>query len=62
MDKNSTQPQLLQKLFGLLERHRSAFWSSAQFQALWTRTPDNWLKKESFLIGLSNSIAASARI
>jgi len=28
---------------------------TTQFQALWTRTSDNWLKKESFLIGLSNS-------
>jgi hypothetical protein len=41
---------------------RSAFWGTSQFQALWTRTPDNWFKKESFLIALSNSIAAAARI
>jgi hypothetical protein len=40
----------------------SAFWNTSQFQVLWTRTPNNWLKKEAFLIGLSNSIAASARI
>jgi len=46
----------------LWRQYRSAFWGTSQFQALWTRTPDNWLKKESFLIGLSNSIAASARI
>jgi hypothetical protein len=41
---------------------RSAFWGTSPFQAFWTRTPDNWLKKESFLIALSNSIAAAARI
>lgn len=46
----------------LWRQYRSAFWGTTQFQALWTRTPDNWLKKESFLITLSNSIAASARI
>jgi len=46
----------------LWRQFRSALWGSHQFQALWTRTPDNWLKKEAFLIGLSNSIAASARI
>jgi hypothetical protein len=45
----------------LWRQYRSAFWGTTQFQALWTRTPDNWLKKESFLIALSNSIAASAR-
>jgi hypothetical protein len=33
-----------------------------QFRAFWTRSPDNRLKKESFLIALSNSINASARI
>ena len=49
--------------FNTLWRHyRSAFWGTPPFQALWTRTPNNWLKKESFLIGLHNSIAASARI
>jgi hypothetical protein len=46
----------------LWRQYRSAFWGTTQFQALWTRTPDNWLKKESFLIALSNSILASARI
>lgn len=46
----------------LWRQYRSALWGSHQFQALWTRTPDNWLKKEAFLIGLSNSIAASTRI
>jgi hypothetical protein len=46
----------------LWRQYRSAFWGNTQFQALWTRTPDNWLKKEPFLIALSNSITASARI
>ena len=46
----------------LWRQFRAAFWGTSQFQALWTRTPDNWLKKEAFLIGLSNSIAASVRI
>lgn len=46
----------------LWRQFRAAFWGSTEFQAIWTRTPGNWLKKEAFLIGLSNSIAASARI
>lgn len=46
----------------LWRQFRSAVWGPRQFQAFWTRTPDNWLKKEAFLIALSNSIAASARI
>lgn len=41
---------------------RSALWNTPDFRPCWTRTPDNWLKKEDFLTGLSNSIAASARI
>ena len=46
----------------LWRQYRSALWGSHQFQSLWTRTPDNWLKKETFLIALSNSIAAASRI
>ena len=46
----------------LWRQFRSAFWSTPQFQALWTRTPTHWLKKEAFLIGLSNAITAAARI
>jgi hypothetical protein len=46
----------------LWRQYRSAFWGQPQFRALWTPTPNNWLKKEAFLIGLHNSIAASARI
>lgn len=46
----------------LWRQFRFACWNTQQFRAFWTRTPDNWLKKESFLIALSNSIAASTRI
>jgi hypothetical protein len=46
----------------LWRQFRLTFWATSQFQAFWTRTPDNWLQKESFLISLSNSIAASTRI
>jgi hypothetical protein len=46
----------------LWRQYRAALWGASQFQALWTRTPDNWFKKESCLAGLTNSIAASARI
>jgi hypothetical protein len=46
----------------LWRQYRLAFWRTSQFQPLWTRIPDNWLKKESFLIALSNSIATSVRI
>jgi len=49
--------------FNTLWRHyRAACWQTPPFQALWTRTPDNWLKKEAFLLGLSNAVNASARI
>ncbi len=46
----------------LWRQFRAALWGTAKFQALWTRTPDNWLKKEVWLSALSNSIAAAARI
>ncbi len=46
----------------LWRQYRSACWGSPPFQALWTRTPGNWLKKEAFLLGLSNAVNASARI
>lgn len=46
----------------LWRQYRAALWGSSQFQPLWTRTPDNWLKKETFLTALGNSIAASTRI
>jgi DDE superfamily endonuclease len=40
---------------------RSALWGTPPFQAFWTQSSNNWLKKEAFLIALSNSITASAR-
>lgn len=46
----------------LWRQYRVALWGSHQFQALWTRTPDNWLKKEAFLTGLFNSSALNTRI
>jgi hypothetical protein len=46
----------------LWRQYRAAFWGTSQFQALWTRTPDNWLKKEAFLTGLANSTALNTRI
>jgi hypothetical protein len=46
----------------LWRQYRAALWGSSQFQPLWTSTPDNWLKKETFLTALGNSIAASTRI
>lgn len=49
--------------FNTLWRHyRAACWHTPSFQAIWTRTPDNWLKKEAFLLGLANAVNASARI
>ena len=38
------------------------WWGMPHFQALWTRTPGNWLKTEAFLLGLANAVTASARI
>lgn len=46
----------------LWRQYRAELWSSPQFQPLWTRTPDNWLKKEAFLTGLFNSVALNTRI
>jgi hypothetical protein len=46
----------------LWRQYRAACWNTPPFQALWTRTPDNWLKKEAFLVGLANAVNASARI
>jgi hypothetical protein len=46
----------------LWRNYRSAFWSTTPFQTFWTPSPNHWLKKEAFLIALSNSITAAARI
>ncbi len=49
--------------FNTLWRHyRAACWGTSPFQALWTRTPDNWLKQEAFLLGVANAVNASVRI
>jgi len=41
---------------------RSAVWGKSEFQALWTRSSDNWLKKEAHLLTLYNAALAAARI
>ena len=46
----------------LWRQYRAELWDGGHFQALWTRTPDNWLKKETFLTGLANSVAFNTRI
>jgi hypothetical protein len=45
----------------LWRSYRAAAWGQAEFRALWTTTGDNWLKKELWVAGLSNAVAASAR-
>lgn len=49
-------------LNSLWRAYRSAFWGKSEFQALWTRSGDNWLKKEAHLAGLYNAALAAARI
>jgi hypothetical protein len=46
----------------LWRSYRAALWGTAEFRPLWLGTGDNWWKKETWLAGLTNSIAASARI
>ncbi|MCL6451974.1 MAG: transposase [Acetobacteraceae bacterium] len=46
----------------LWRSYRAALWGTGEFRALWTGTGDNWLKKEAWLAGLSNAVAAAARI
>ena len=46
----------------LWRSYRSALWGNPEFQALWTATSDNWWKKETWLVGLDNSVSAAARI
>lgn len=45
----------------LWRAYRAAFWGTREFQALWTGTGDNWLKKETWLAGMYNAILAAAR-
>lgn len=46
----------------LWRSYRSALWGRSEFRALWTATGNNWWKKETWLDGLANSVAAAARI
>jgi hypothetical protein len=46
----------------LWRQYRAELWGTPQFQALWTRTPDNWLKKEAFLTPLTHSALLNTRI
>lgn len=41
--------------------YRAALWGHSEFRASWTPTQDNWLKKEAFLAGLTNSVIAASR-
>jgi hypothetical protein len=45
----------------LWRAYRSALWDKSEFQALWTRSGDNWLKKEVHLAGLYNAALAAMR-
>ena len=40
---------------------RAALWNTPDFQAVWTTTGDNWLKKGDWLAAKWNSISAAAR-
>ena len=40
---------------------RAALWGNSEFRASWTPTRDNWLKKEAFMAGLTNSVIAASR-
>lgn len=46
----------------LWRSYRAALWGTPEFRPLWPGTGDNWFKKETFLTGLANSVAASVRI
>jgi hypothetical protein len=45
----------------LWRSYRAALWGSPDFRALWTGTPPDWLKKETWLAGLHNAVHAAAR-
>jgi hypothetical protein len=40
---------------------RAALWGTAEFQAVCCLTPDNWRKKEAWLVAMTNANAAAAR-
>jgi hypothetical protein len=41
--------------------YRAALWGTGEFRALWTGTGSDWTKKDNWLAGLTNSVAAAAR-
>ncbi len=45
----------------LWRAYRAALWGTPDFQAVWTRTGDNWLKKGDWIAAKWNSISTSAR-
>jgi hypothetical protein len=46
----------------LWRSYRAALWGTTEFRPLWLGTGDNWWKKEPWLAGLTNAVAASVRI
>jgi hypothetical protein len=42
--------------------YRAALWGKTEFRALWSTTTDNWWKKDTWLSGLENALAAAAQI
>jgi hypothetical protein len=46
----------------LWRSYRAVLWGTPEFRPLWLGTGDNGYKKEIWLAGLANSIAASVRI
>jgi hypothetical protein len=46
----------------LWRSYRAAFWGTAQFQACWPASRANWRENDPWWAGLTNSVAAAARI
>jgi hypothetical protein len=46
----------------LWRRYRCELWNKHEFHPLWTRTGDDWWKKEACLTALNNTILSAARI
>lgn len=44
------------------QAYRAALWEATEFRPLYARTLDKWLKKETWMTGLHNSLADPARI
>jgi hypothetical protein len=45
----------------LWRAYRAALWGTRDFQAVCSLTQDNWQKKEAWLAGMTNAVAAAAR-